>query len=77
MKRSKSGLLSSFLEDETSINSEEVEILVNTLEKSLNIVVNQNDDPKYIIKKNSEELNSIIIEENIRYFEYVKEISIR
>ncbi len=77
MKRSKSGLLASFLEDEDSLDQEDIELLLQTLEKSGNIVTDQRENIKSTIKKHSDQLENIIIEENIRYFQYIKEISIR
>jgi hypothetical protein len=77
MKRSKSGLLSSFLENEDSIEDEDMELLLKTLEQSGDIVINQLDNVKTIIKENSQYLNKLILEENTRYIQYIKDISIR
>ena len=76
MQRSKSGLLESFLEDENSIAEEDLNLLIQTLEKNGNIVIDQRNDLKHTIKENSEQLKNIIIEENIQYYQYIKDITI-
>ena len=77
LKKSKSGLLQSLINDnEDELTIDEINILKHTLIKN-GIDINCSDygTVKEIILKNKDELNEMIIIENMNEWNYIKEIS--